>query len=463
LLRAHAGMALLLTGCAHFDPAPISSDKSAEKLETRSLSDPDLTTFVAKHSTESKPGNRWNFEKLTLAAFYYSPELEVARAQWAVARGGETTASQRPNPTLTFTPGYDSSPSSLSPWFPLWMLDVPLETAGKRKHRQAHSAHLSEVARLNVATVAWQVRSNVRTGLLQLSGALKHEQGVQRTLELYEEILKALREQEKLGAISKSDLTVYDIARQKARLDVADAARQKSEARAKLAEAIGIPLRALDGVTLETPEAAVNEQLTSSEARRSALLGRADVLGGLAEYAAAESALRLEIAKQYPDVHLQPGYQFDQGDNKWSVGLVMELPVLSHNQGPILEAKAKRQVAAARFAALQSKVMTEIDKAEEALKVGQNNFAAFGELKRAQQRQLASAEAQYKAGEVEKLDWYKARIDAATTELAVIDAEAKVQQAIGGLEDAIQRPLDYFDIVYAGPNSAEKPRSHTEH
>lgn len=424
--------------------------------------DQGLTAFVEKNSSETSPANSWDLEKLTLAAFYYSPDIELARAQWAVARGGETTAAQQPNPTLTFTPGFDSTPSSLSPWFPLWMLDIPIETAGKRKYRRAHSERLSEAARLQVARVAWQVRSNVRTGLLQLSAATKHEQGVQKTLELYNEILEALKDQVKLGAISKSDVTVYDIAMQKARLDVADAARQKSEARAKLAESVGIPLRALDGVRLEMPAGSTHEQLTSSEARRAALLGRADVLGGLAEYAAAESALRLEIAKQYPDVHLQPGYQFDQGDNKWSLGLVVELPVLSHNQGPILEAKARRQEAAARFTALQAKVMAEIDKAEEELKVGRANFAAFGDLSQAQQKQLASAEAQYRAGEVEKLDWYKARLDAAATELAVIDAEAKVQQAIGALEDAIQRPLNYMDTVYAGPKSEEKSKSRAE-
>jgi len=27
-----------------------------------------------------------------------------------------------------------------------------------------------------------------------------------------------------------------------------------------------------------------------------------------------------EIAKQYPDITLSPGYEFDQGDNKWSLG-----------------------------------------------------------------------------------------------------------------------------------------------
>jgi len=47
--------------------------------------------------------------------------------------------------------------------------------------------------------------------------------------------------------------------------------------------------------------------------RRQALQGRADVLAALSDYAASESALQLEVAKQYPDVHLNTGYEYDQG------------------------------------------------------------------------------------------------------------------------------------------------------
>ena len=85
--------------------------------------------------------------------------------------------------------------------------------------------------------------------------------------------------------------------------------------------------------------------LTEPEVRRQALLNRADVRGALAEYAASQSALQLEIANQYPDVHLGPGYGWNTGnagDNEWTLGVTLDLPVLNHNQGPVAEAKAKR-------------------------------------------------------------------------------------------------------------------------
>ena len=129
--------------------------------------------------------------------------------------------------------------------------------------------------------------------------------------------------------------------------------------------AVGVPVQALANIRLEFdlqrgPESV--KELTSAEIRRTALTSRADVLGALAEYAASQAALQLEIAKQYPDIHLQPGYEFDQGDNKWGIGVSLELPVLNQNQGPIAEAKAKREEAAAKFTELQAKVMGEIDR-----------------------------------------------------------------------------------------------------
>ena len=106
------------------------------------------------------------------------------------------------------------------------------------------------------------------------------------------------------------------------------------------------------------------DRLTSSEVRRQALQHRPDVLAALSDYAASESALQLEIAKQYPDIHLNTGYEYDQGLQKWGLlGFGVELPLLNRNEGPIAEAEARRKQAAARFEALQARVIADLDRA----------------------------------------------------------------------------------------------------
>jgi len=88
-------VALLLSGCVHYQSRPLSPAATATRLETRSLTNlalkPILQATLHKSFT-AWPPESWDFDMLTAAAFYYHPNLEVARAQWGVARSGEITA-----------------------------------------------------------------------------------------------------------------------------------------------------------------------------------------------------------------------------------------------------------------------------------------------------------------------------------------------------------------------------------
>lgn len=87
------------------------------------------------------------------------------------------------------------------------------------------------------------------------------------------------------------------------------------------------------------------------------------MLGALAAYAASQAVLQGEIARQYPNLTLGPGYQLDQGKEKWSVGIGVTLPVFNRNEGPIAAAEASRAAAAANFLAVQNRVLAEVDRA----------------------------------------------------------------------------------------------------
>jgi outer membrane protein, heavy metal efflux system len=449
-------LALALAGCVRFEPKPISPTDSAARLGARRLDDARLRKFLEQNLHREFthwPAERWDFNMLVLAAFYYHPGLDVARAQWHVAQAGIQTAGGIPNPTLTVTPGYSANPADgVSPWFPAIDFDLPIETAGKRGKRIAVAQHLSESARLNLATTAWQVRSRLRAALIERAAAGRRARWLQEPVAVQEQIVRRLEQQAELGAISGYELSSARIALQKTRLDLNDAQSQLADATAGVAAAIGIPAHAMDEVELafdplqdwESPVA-----LTSTEIQSEALRSRTDILGALAEYAAAEDALRLEIARQYPDVHLNPGYQFDQGEHKWSLGLSVELPVLNRNQGPIAEAGARREEAAARFNELQANVQAEIERATAVFRASQKNFAALQSLAEAQAKQRASVEQQFETGAADRLEVLNARLELAASELAQIDGLVKLQQAAGALEDAVQRPLT-GDLLIGG-------------
>ena len=437
-----------LTGCARFDPKPLSPSAAGERLEARSLTNTVLQTFLEKElhrGVEGWPDITWNFEMLTLAALYYQPDLDVARAQWAATRGAERTAAQRPNPTLTVTPGYNSTTVTPSPWIPLTFVDVPLETAGKRRYRRAQAAGLAEAARLNLATIAWKIRSHLRSALIEFDSASRRQTLLEQQLATQEQIVHLLDQQVQAGAIAPSQLLPARISLIKLRLDVADAQRARAEARARLAEAIGVPIRALDEIKFSFESllpGSTAAELAAEQVRRAALQSRPDILSALAEYASAQAALQLEIAKQYPDIRLQPGYQYDQGDNKWSLGIVVDLPVFHQNQGPIAEARAKREEAAARFRALQAKVLAEIERATQALHVAEQTATTLRSFAQAQAQRRDSVTAQFQAGALEQLDVLTAQAEYMAAELVQLDGQLKFLQAFGAMEDAVQRPFE---------------------
>jgi outer membrane protein TolC len=441
---------IFISGCVRFQPQPLSPAGTAAELESRSLTNAALKIFLEKnlqHNLTNWPATAWDFEMLTLAAFYCHSDLAVARAQWDVARAGIKTAGGRPNPTLSLVPGYDTTHSTLSPWFPAVSFDLPVETAGKRGQRIAVADHLSESARLNIATVAWQIRCSLRASLLDFLAAEQREALLARQVSMQKEIVQRLEQQVRAGALAAFEVFAPHLALQKLLLELAAAESQRAGARAQLATAIGVSKRALAEVTLSSDLRVYSpprEDLTSAAVRRSALQGRTDILGGLAEYAATEAALQGEIAKQYPDVHLSPGYQYDQGDNKWSLGITFELPVLNQNQGPIAEAVARRAEAAARFNALQAKVLGEIERAVEVFHISEKNSGMLQLMVETQNRQLDSISAQFKAGAVDQLELLNAQFEFANAQLVYLEGEIKLQQAAAELEQVVQRPVEVW-------------------
>jgi outer membrane protein TolC len=459
---------LSVAGCARFHPQPISPEQSAARLDARRLDDAGLREFLEQNLGHDLPGwplKQWDVNTLTLAAFYFHPDLAVARAQWHLAEAGVNTAGARPNPTLSVTPAYDSGiPGNFSPWMVPVTTDLPIETAGKRAKRIAEAQDVSQSAYWNLITTAWQIRSGVRAGLLDFTVAGQRAGLLDDQLATQEQIVKLLQQRLDVGEISRPELVSAQIALHKTRLEASDARARLADARSRLAESLGVSAAALESEALAFDfSARAPQELTSAEARRVALLGRSDMRGALADYAAAQDNLRLQIAKQYPDLHLGPGYAWNNGnagDSQWELGLTLELPLLDQNQGPIAEAKARRELVAAQFAALQAKAIGEIDRAVAAYNLAGGQLAPGDALLAAEKRQEQSVEAQQGAGAADQLDLLSARLELDTATLGHLESRAKFQTALGELEDALQRPANAMETAITGAarmNIAQPP------
>jgi outer membrane protein, heavy metal efflux system len=446
--------AVAVAGCAHYQPQPLSPAQTAADFDNRRLHSPGLCEFFSQQLGQPPahwPLAKWNLNSLTLAAFYFHPDLAVAREQWRVAQAGITTAGARLNPSVTFSPSYDNGiPNNPSPWILPVTFDIPIEIAGKHAKRIAEAEQAAESARWSYVSAAWLIRSGVRAALLDYGMASRRAELLQKQFAAQSEMVKLLQGRFTAGAITRSEVTTAQITLGKTQQDLNDAQSRRVDARSRLAQAIGVPLDALDGVNLQFEFSAATNQLNAAEARAIALRSRADMLGALADYAAAEADLRLQVARQYPDLHLGPGYAWNSGnasDNQWTLGATIELPILDQNQGPIAEAEARRKLAAAKFVALQAQISAEIDRAVAGVRVAREQLETGRRLIAAQREQQESAEAQFKAGAGERLDVLAAQVESGAVTVAQLDIEIKLQTALGALEDALQQPSEKFDVL----------------
>jgi len=432
-----------LAGCARFRPEPISADKTFSDFDARSLTNEDLHAFLETNRVVTEwPCRQWDLNALTFTSFYYQPSLAEARAQLTSVRAAEITAGERPNPSVSLTPTYDTTTSP--PWIPGVSFDIPIETAGKRGKRIAQAVFTSEAAKWHFVSTEWEVRSKVRAALLNLRTARENEALLERTELAQSNVVRLLQGQLNAGVVSSFEVTQARIAEDTTQLSRQDAIAQLRQGRVQLAGVLGVPSRALKDIEFDYGALEkLPANLTAPEVRREAVLHRADIRAALAEYAASQSGLQLEIAKQYPDVHLNPGYELDQTDNKWTLGLTVDLPVLNQNQGAIAEAKAKRTEAAAHFLAVQANAISEIDSALAGYDAALQKSAIAKNLLDDLQKQLDSVRAQARLGEADALALANAEASYCAGAQNQLDAVAKAQEALGELENAVQSPLTF--------------------
>jgi outer membrane protein TolC len=339
--------------------------------------------------------------------------------------------------------------AGINPWIYGFSLSLPLDTLWKRGYRIEEAGRQGDAALLGLAEAGWRVRSRVRAALAEHLFAFRDlelrrlEEGVRV------EVVAALERKLALGDIFRLDVDAAQGELSNARLAIRSAEGRVAESRAALSGALGVPHAALKGKAfawpdLESPPALAS--LSLDTAQTAGLLNRIDLRALLAEYDAAEAALKREVAGRYPDLSLGPGVLNDQGDRKFTLGLSFTLPVLNQNEGPIAEADARRKEVAARFYQRQAAAIGDIESASERY---QTALAELGEAEKTLgtiERREKSTQRAIDLKELDKTALTGLRLERVQARASRLGALKRAQDALGSLEDAVQRPL--------GPGSA---------
>jgi cobalt-zinc-cadmium efflux system outer membrane protein len=444
-----------LAGCAvqRYQPVPIVASTTASQFESRNLADAGLRSFEERslgRPLSTWPPKSWDLRTLSLAALYFNPALDLARARVATAEGAVVTARARPNPTFDFVPGVPA------PYLLTQDVLFLIETAGKRGRRAQTALNLDQAAQLDLADSAWTIVMGVRLALLNYLVASRNLELLRSEEKVREDQVAILEQVLSVGEITRLDVDLARIEGSKTQVATRAAEGQVADARAALATAIGIPVAGLNRAEflwsdMDTPPAP--ESLSADQVQRDAVLNRLDIRRSLAQYAAAEAALHSEIAKQYPNFNIGPGYTYEERNSFFTVGFSTALPVFNRNQGPVAEAEGRRKEAAAAFLQTQAQV---IERSERALAVYTAALKEVGEaqsLYQLQETQLRIVEQIIRAGADDRLRLDGVQIQLSVLARARLDALGRVQRALGDLEDAVQRPFDRDEMFQIKPES----------
>jgi CRISPR system Cascade subunit CasA len=361
---------------------------------------------------------------------------------------------------LTLTAEYAGQASESSPWLYGVTSDIPLDL-GARKSTRIDTARFAAMAgRYDYAEAVWTSRMAIRRGLAEQILTTREIEIGQKLAEVRARQVAALERRVEGGEAIRSDL-------ERVRADAAGDARRVVDAQARrvaaqiaLAEAVGVAPASVRGASLSWDgfDAATAAATDVTEVRDTALLARADVLSAVAAYDLAETDLRGEVAKQWPELHIGPGYTWERGLVKLPFTVGLALPTFDLNRGAIAAAEARRAEAGIHLEAVIGRAQAAIDGAlieQEAARAG---LARVRDVDiQTAKRVAAQADQELANGAIDRVDWAAAQAGLYLSELAGIDALRRVHSADAALEDALRRPLEGPELLIA-PQAMETGR-----
>ncbi|MES2579396.1 MAG: TolC family protein [Pseudomonadota bacterium] len=460
----------LISSCAKekYVAKPLDPQVVNAKISNKDISNAEFNAYLIKqgYSASDLPFQFWGLNELTLAALYFNPKLDVAKAQLALANTAIDTANQRQNPTLGGSLARsDRANGDISPWAYGLSVDIPIETANKRAIRVENAQHLRDAAELDVAEIAWQLRSQIAKDLIAYHENIALQQQLNRELAAHSDIVKMLEKRLALGFIDSATLSNAKLIQQKTQIVANALPTQLIEIRAALAADTGLSIEKLNAMPIKPMnvdevltqqsklfsqenlnqqnlnEPSLNGQSQFKTLQQNALLNRLDIRRSLAKYAAAEAKIKLEVAKQTSDITLTPGYIFEFGDRIWSLGFSSLLNLLNKNQTLIAEATQLREVEGAQFEVLQTKIISDLNLAYAQLTTALQNVQQTQSQIENQAYQQRQIQKQLDAGLADRLTVTQQSLSYLLAEQQLLNLKFNCLKTLIAIEDLMQRPI----------------------
>jgi outer membrane protein TolC len=441
---------LSITACGfqEYIAKPIDTTALAQKIANRRADNDQFHQYLINNGYTSAqlPIQQWKLDDLIYCALFFNPSLDIARAQWRSAEAAKRTAAEMRLPTVGGQYSKSNNASEeISPHAYSLSIEIPIETANKRNIRIESAQHLAEAAKLRIAQAAWQLRNEVTKTFNEYQANRQQIKLMSKEQAYRQDIVSIYQKRIDLGESSNIELSRAKLQLQTLNTELESKQRNHLVLLARLANNLGLSLSQVEQMQLaDTANIADKNTLfnpIAPDLQSRALLNRLDIRIALERYAVAEAKLKLEIAKQYPDLVISPGYAYEFGDKVWSLGLSSLMTILTKNKLAIAEATQLREVEAKQFEALQTNVISEVNVANARLTQSIQLLDNKKNLYQQQQANTRRMDNRLRAGESDRLELTYAKLEEVIAEQQIALANSQLAASVNDLENAIQAPL----------------------
>ena len=366
---------LFLSNCSFisYEPHPLVNEKIIEKISTKDPEDAEFKSFLLNQGLKDDqvPIKEWGLNELMLCALFFNPKIEIAKKEWGIAKDQESIAAIKPPSSLGLDGGREGNNQDKSKKALGINFSTLFETANKAKIREEKAINQTLIKRLELRKLAWDIKTELTSTYLDYQRSLLNIQVIKGEVKMQNDILHMLKKRKIAGIVSSAELDLSQLELNRNIQKLNDEQIRVSELRAVLGKITGLtpekfnlltlaPLN-LDGFINEF-DSALNNESNKDKLNNLGIYNRIDLRIALAQYALAESKLKLQIAEQYPDITFSPAYLYDYGASKWILGLSTLIPSTRKNQALINEAKKISDIEVLSIEKLQTSILNDISK-----------------------------------------------------------------------------------------------------
>ena len=362
-----------LLGCSHlpYEEAPVDTQSLNLEIQNEDIFNNHFKSFLIdekNYPPDLFPFNEWGLRELLLAQEYFNHDYKIAKKTWQSIQLNEELALLNPPSSVGIEIGRGDSNEEISKNLFGGGFNFTFETANKRLIRHELAFNESQKSLISQELIFWEERSLLIKEIINLAKNQSLIELSRKEVKLKKSILDMEFKRLKVGFISKPDYDLLSIKLSEFnnRLNLLQLDRQIILK--NIANLVGVTYEKLNLIPfqLESIEEKLNiitKSFTSDEIvnmQDKAIKNNIDLRMNLSEYAIADSELKYEVAKQYPDLVFSPAYVYEFGNNVWKIGSSLILNDEDRNKLMIKKKSLDRDNRLAALKAAQFRLINEL-------------------------------------------------------------------------------------------------------